>query len=44
MFPSIQVQFTDPHQNPPKQDMTYPQSSKSSTSVEDITPNISFDF
>ena len=45
MFPSIQVQFTDLcHQNPSQQDMSYPQGSQSSTSIEDITPNINFDF
>ena len=29
---------------PIKQDMSYPQSSQSSTSIEDINPNINFDF
>ena len=33
-----------PLPKPIKQDMSYPQSSQSSTSVEDITPNINFDF
>ena len=29
---------------PTKQDMSYPQGSQSSTSIEDIDPNINFDF
>ena len=33
-----------PLPKPTKQDMPYPQGSHSSTSVEDITPNINFDF
>ena len=33
-----------PPPKPIKQDMSYPQSSQSSTSVEDITPNINFYF
>ena len=33
-----------PPPKPIKQDMSYPQGSQSSTSVEDITPNINFDF
>ena len=35
------------HRPPPKpikQDMSYPQSSQSSTNIEDISPNINFDF
>ena len=33
-----------PLPKPIKQDMSYPQSSQSSTSMEDINPNINFDF
>ena len=33
-----------PLPKPIKQDMSYPQSSQSSTSIEDINPNINFDF
>ena len=33
-----------PPPKPIKQNMSYPQSSQSSTSVKDITPNINFDF
>ena len=44
MFPSIQVQFMDPKPKPIKQDVAYPQSSKSSTSIENINANINLDF
>ena len=33
-----------PPPKPVKQDMPYPQSSQSATSIEDINPNINFDF
>ena len=33
-----------PPPKPMKQDVAYPQSSQSSTSIEDINPNINFDF
>ena len=33
-----------PLPKPIKQDMSYPKSSQSSTSIEDINPNINFDF
>ena len=33
-----------PLPGPNKQDMSYPQSSHSSTNIEDINPNINFDF
>ena len=33
-----------PPPKPIKQDMSYPQSSQSSTSIVDINPNINFDF
>ena len=33
-----------PPPKPIKQDMSYPQSSQSSTNIEDINPNINFDF
>ena len=41
MFPSIQVQFTDPPPNPIKQDVSYPQSSQSSFDIENI--NLKFE-
>ena len=42
MFLSTQVSLQTPKAI--KQDMSYPQSSKSSTNIENITPNINFDF
>ena len=33
-----------PQPKPIKQDMSHPQSTQSSTSIEDISPNINFDF
>ena len=33
-----------PPSKPIKQDMSYPQSSQSSTNIKDINPNINFDF
>ena len=33
-----------PLPKPIKQDVSYPQSSQSSTNIEDISPNINFDF
>ena len=33
-----------PPPKPIKEDMSYPQSSQSSTNIEDINPNINFDF
>ena len=35
--------YRPPHK-PIKQDMSHPQSSQSSTNIEDISPNINFDF
>ena len=36
--------FYRPPPKPIKQDMSYPQSSQSSTNIGDINPNINFDF
>ena len=41
MFLSIQVQFTDPHLNPSNRHVKS-QGSQSSSSIEDINPNINF--
>ena len=43
MFPSIQVQFTGPPPKPIKQDVSYPQSSQSSTNIKNINPNFDFE-
>ena len=44
MFTSVQVQFTGPPPECMKQDMSYPQSSQSSTSTKDIRLDINYDF
>ena len=44
MFPSIQVQFTDPCPNPSNKICHILTSSQISASIEDINPNINSDF
>ena len=44
MFPSIQVQSTDPPPKPIRNDMSNQQGSQSLPGMEDINPNINSDF
>ena len=47
LIPDVPFQPGPVYRPPPKpikQNMSYPQSSQSSTSIKDITPNINFDF